>query len=556
MRNVSVSAIAFILSGASAAPAQHHDHHGAAAAAPATMPAPKLPAPLFDDLGNLHHKITTGSDLAQKYFDQGLRLAYSFNHKEAHRSFEAAATIDPNCAMAYWGKAYVLGPNINKPMDDADVPKAYEAIQKAVSLKDKVSEKERAFIDAMAARYGKEPVKDRSELDRAFATAMRNVLKKYPDDPDVLTIYAESVMDTTPWNYWENNQPRGDMTEAIAALDKALRLNPDHIGAIHIHIHAVEAGPKPEVALPGSDRLANLAPGAGHLVHMPSHIYLRVGQYNQASKMNELAVLADESYISQCNAQGFYPTMYYPHNCHFLWYTTMMEGRQADCLAEAKKIDDHVKRHDLAEGARLRPLMALTLARFGKWDDVLAQPVPKQDQKFETGMFHVARGMAMAAKGQRDGAQAELAALNQLVSDESNKSLDGPTLPGYQLLNVGRHLLAAHIAMRQDQSDQAISELRQAIEIEDTLPYMEPPFSYFPVRHALGAALLKGNRPADAEKAYRDDLKKNPHNGWALRGLEKSLRAQNKPDLADATKHHLDLAWPRAQTSSDESWAF
>jgi tetratricopeptide (TPR) repeat protein len=460
--------------------------------------------------------------------------------------------------MAYWGKAFALGPNINKPMDDADVPKAYEALQKALSLKDKVSEKERAFIDALTKRYVKEPVKDRLELDRAFASAMRELAQKYPDDPEALTLYAEATMDTMAWDYWdkENQQPKAEMKDAIAAIERVLKDHPNHIGAIHMQIHAVEAGPKPEVALAGSDRLAKLCPGAGHLVHMPSHIYLRVGDYHKASSMNELASAADESYIAQCNAQGFYPATYYPHNCHFLWYTTMMEGRVAQCIAEARKIDAHLNKQELTEANRLRPLLALTLARFGQWNEVLKQPMLKPDQKFETGMMHCARGMALAGKDQRDGAQAELVALSAIVQDESSKALDTIYLPGYTLLKIARHMLSAHIAMRQDQTDQAISDLRQAVELEDSLAYMEPPFSYFPVRHALGAALLKANEPADAEAVYRAELEKHPHNGWSLRGLEKSLRAQGKNDLADATKQHLLLAWPRADVAMEESWSF
>src|SRR5687767_5264629 len=298
-------------------------------------------APLFGDLGNYSHPVTTKSKEAQQYFDQGLTLAYAFNHPEAARSFREAARLDPQCAMAWWGAALVLGPNINKPMAEEDVAKAWEALAKARALAPKASEKERGYIDALSKRYAETPTKDRAALDKAYADAMREVSRRYPDDLDAATLYAEALMDTMPWNYWmKDEQPKPETKEILAALEGVLKRKPDHLGACHLYIHAVEAV-APEKALAAADTLRTLVPGAGHLVHMPAHIYLRLGLYREATLVNELAARADESYIAQCNAQGFYPATYYPHNVHFLWYTNAMEGQSRESMKAARTIAEH-----------------------------------------------------------------------------------------------------------------------------------------------------------------------------------------------------------------------
>ena len=515
------------------------------AAGKAASPAGRT-APLFDDLGDYHYPVTTKNELAQRYFDQGLILTYAFNHPEAVRSFEEAARIDPRCAMAWWGVALNYGPNINKPMDKADVPKAMEALRKAQAAAKYANEKERAVIDALSKRYVQNPPEDRSALDKAYAEAMRAVHAKYPDDLDIATLYAESVMDTMPWDYYtKDGKPKPGMDDAIATLEGVLAQKHDHAGAAHYYIHAVEAS-EPEKALAAADVLLDLVPGAGHLVHMPAHIYLRMGLYREATVSNELASRADEGYIAQCNAQGFYPATYYPHNVHFLWYTNSMEGRSEYAIKAAREIAKHGGCMKLTEEDRMEPLLSLVLVRFGRWDDVLARPAPAKEKNFATAMHHYARGLALNAKGKSADAAAELSTLSAIAESEAGKAMEGPYLPGLTLIRISRHDLAGHIALKQGAHQKAVAELEQAVALEDTLPYMEPPFSYMPMRHGLGAALLAAGDAAGAEKVYREDLKRNPANGWALFGLAQSLTAQDKKEAAAEVQRQFEMAWIRA----------
>jgi tetratricopeptide (TPR) repeat protein len=510
-------------------------------------------APLFDNLGSYSHAVTTKSKEAQRYFDQGLTLAYAFNHPEAERSFREAARRDPECAMAWWGVALVLGPNINKPMADGDVSKAWEAIQKALALAPKAGEKERAYLEALSKRYAAKPQKDRSALDRAYAEAMREVARQYPDDLDAATLFAEAMMDTMPWQYWmKDEQPKPETKEILAALEGVLKRKADHPGATHLYIHAVEAV-TPAKALVAADTLRTLVPGAGHLVHMPAHIYLRLGLYREATLVNELAARADESYIAQCNAQGFYPATYYPHNMHFLWYTNAMEGRSAASVAAARTIAAHGDHMSLSEAERLRPLLSMVLVRFGRWDEVLKQPQPSAERKYETAMWHYVQGLARAAKKEVPEAEKHLAALKAIAMDEGTKALDIDILPGATLINISVHDLAGHVARAKGQHEEAVGELKKAVELEDGLPYMEPPFCYMPMRHGLGVALLEAGNVEEAEKVYREDLKRNPNNGWALMGLAKSLRGQGKEELADEVMRRFELAWVRADVRIEGS---
>jgi tetratricopeptide (TPR) repeat protein len=522
-----------------------------AAAGPATSPA--RGAPLFDNLGNYHHAITTRSPQAQQYFDQGLRLTYGFNHAEAIRSYTEAARLDPTCAMAWWGVALSYGPNINKPMDPADAPKAWDAIQKAQALAKDVSEQDRAYVEALSKRYAQNPPEDRSALDKAYADAMRELHQKYPDDLDAATLFAESVMDTTPWSYYtKEGQPKPGMEQALAALEGVLKVKPDHAGACHYYIHAVEAA-EPAKAMAAADTLLSLCPGAGHLVHMPAHIYLRMGLYREATVANELASRADESYISQCNAQGFYPATYYPHNVHFLWYTHSMDGRSAAAMEAAKKIASHAGHMKLSEEDRLQPLVAMVFVRFGKWDEVLALPTPPADHLYCTAMSHYTRGLALAGKEQPDEAEKEYAALKEIAGSEAGKKLSTPQFPGNALLDLVARDLAGQIALKKGENDNAIAELQQAVKLEDDLPYMEPPFSYMPMRHGLGAALLAAGKPADAEKVYREDLRIHPNNGWALLGLAQSLKAQKQDEQASEVTEWQHIAWIRADVTPPSS---
>ena len=514
-------------------------------------------APLFSDLGDHHHPVTTKSKLAQRYFDQGLILLYGFNHNEAIRSFEGAAVADPECAMAWWGAAYAYGPNINMPMAESAAPKAWAALQKALALREKASAKERAYIEALTKRYAENPPKDRASLDQAYADAMREVAKQYPDDLDAQTLFAEAVMDTSPWNYWQADlTPKPNAAEALATIESVLRRVRQHPGADHLYIHLVEAGPNPEKGERSADRLGRFAPGAGHLVHMPSHIYVRVGRYHDASTANEKASLADESYLSQCLQQGMYPGGYYPHNVHFLWFATDLEGRSADSIKAAKKISAYTTdlRCGAIEGPRQRYLHLLAFARFGRWEDILKDPQPGTDYPFDRAMWHYARGVALAAKGQAEDAAKEHASLAELEKSEKVVAMDNPYFPGTKILAIANEGLAGRVAGARGAGDEMLSHLRKAVELQDAMPYMEPPYWYYPVRQSLGAALLKLGKPAEAEQVFREDLKHFPDCGWPLFGLEESLRAQGKTSEAKKVQRQFKKAWKYADVSPDLAW--
>lgn len=508
------------------------------------------PAPLFDDIGSHHAEISTQVETAQQYFDQGLTLTYGFNHAEAVRSFKAAQSADPTCAMCYWGEAFALGPNINKPMDDADVPQAYAAAQKALSLAGNASPREQAYINALVARYARQPVSDRRPLDQAFADAMAEVAKAYPDDLDAASLTAEAMMDLMPWDYYTSDGVAKPLTNTVTALlESILAKNPDHPGAIHLYIHAVEASDTPERAEAGADRLGELVPGVGHLVHMPSHIYLRVGRYHDATLVNQRAAEADESYINQCRAQGFYPALYYPHNLHFLWYTASLEGRSEIAIPAGRKLADNVPQDLIAGIPLLEQFLAVPmygLVRFGRWDEVLAEPKPRAKHAFATAMWHATRGMAQAHKGHRHAAAMSRKAFQDAAAVYGPGSAATQGYPADLLLRIAGHVLNSAIAAELGNDQEIIDELEAAVAIEDQLPYMEPPYWFFPNRHLLGSALLKLGRASEAEAVYRADLKHVPDNGWSLHGLAASLKAQGKHDEAGKVREQLAVAWERA----------
>ncbi len=519
-------------------------------------------APLFDGLGRHQHPITTKSKLAQRYFDQGLVLCYAFNHTEAIRSFRGALKADPNCAMAYWGIAYASGPHVNRPMEQADNDRAWEALQKAIALKATTSAKEQAYIDAMTQRYQAGFAPDRLALDQAYAAAMRVVTKQFPDDLDARVMFSEALMDTMPWDYWlKDRSPKPETEEAFAALRYVIQRDPNHPGANHFFIHAVEAGPHPEQGIPSADRLTGYAPQAGHLVHMPSHIYMRVGQYEDAEAANKLAVKADRSYIRHCAAQGFYPGAYYPHNEHFLWYATLFQGRSADALANARKtaevaLENYCGPKKAVEGPRLRHLPWLTLARFGRWDEVLKVPQPPMTNDFliDRAMWHFSRGLAFAARKQTDQASRELAEMSKLVNSKEADKLNNPAFPATAMLVIAEQWLAGKVAQARGNTAAAIEHLQKAVKGEDEMPYMEPSYWPLPVRPALGAVLLQAARPAEAEAIFREDIQRWPRNGWGLYGLEQSLRAQGKTDSADIVRREFTVAWKRADVKLDLAW--
>ena len=519
--------------------------------------ATRAGAPLFDGMGSHHHAITTSDPDAQRYFDQGLVIDFAFNHAESVRSFRAAQKLDPECAMCYWGEALALGPNINVTsngkvvMSDDERTTAFAAIQKALALKDKVSEAERDYIDALATRYNGDPSTEREPLDEAYVNAMRELHHQYPDDNDAASLFAESMMNTMPWDYWlDPEKPKPLTEEVITALETVLDRNPDHALAIHLYIHAVEASSRPERAEAPADTLRNLVPGAGHLVHMPSHIYWRVGRYADASEANVLAAAVDESYIAACNAQGFYPALYYPHNIHFLWAASSMEGRSAVAIEAARKVAANVRLEMIeaipgVEFFNTIPLLALT--QFGRWDEVLAEPAPSANLEYSTAIWHYVRATAYAKKGDLDAARAEQAKLKPLRDATDVTFLDSIDYPATMLLAIADALIQGEIAMVEERHEEAIAHFRLAVETQDELPYMEPPFWYYPTRHTLGKALLTAGDASGAEEAYRADLENYPRNGWALYGLIQSLEAQDK-DASDI-QERFDKIWAQADVT-------
>jgi tetratricopeptide (TPR) repeat protein len=512
-------------------------------------------APRLQKLGSHVFPVSTKNRQAQLFMNQGFNLSYAFNHAEAGRAYREAERLDPNLAIAYWGEALALGPNINAPMDPNNEPKALEVIQRAVSLKAKASPRELALIDALSQRYSGR-ADDRKARDRAYADAMRDVHLRFPDDQDIAMLYVESVMDLRPWGYWtRDGTPYERTAEIVALTEKVIARNPQHPGALHLYIHLMEAY-QAEKAEPAADRLQTLMPAAGHMVHMPAHIYQRVGRYADAARSNELAIAADEDYISQCRAQGLYPMAYYPHNLHFLWFAATAEGRSMLAIQAARKAasqvnDETLKAVPLLAGFRVVPYYALT--RFGKWDEMLREPEPPATSAYLTGMWRYARGTAFLGKGQIDSADQEFAKLDAIMAD---KSLDQPLFSpntGRQVLSIAREVLAGGIAAAKKNYDPAIAHLERAVRLEDALIYTEPAEFHYPPRHALGAVLLEANRPAEAETVYWEDLKRNRENGWALFGLLQALKAQGKNEDASMVESRFKKAWVRADVKLTSS---
>nr|WP_298790162.1 hypothetical protein [uncultured Allomuricauda sp.] len=508
-------------------------------------------APLFENLGNLTYAITTNNERAQMFFDQGLRLTYAFNHAEAHRSFMEASRLDPTSAMTFWGQAYALGPNINDPLPPEDRKiKTNEALAKAKSLSSTATAKEKALITALTARYSEELTKDVAELNMAYMHAMAKVLEQFPNDADVQILYAASVMNTVPWNYWdENGDPSPNIPEAKAALEKAMALNPDNPGAHHYYIHMVEL-PKPDLGVASADKLGDLMPAAGHLVHMPSHIYIRVGRYLDAVKANQNAILADEDYISQCYSQGLYPLGYYPHNIHFLWSAASLLGNSDVAIDAAKKTAEKVPVGEFITMPFLQdfastPMLAYT--RFGKWNEILTIPAPNKDIKHLNLMRHYARGMAFIRKGNAKEAKEELEAIEALKNDPELETLVATAQnPSINSAKIAYEVIAGELAALNGDTAKAIEHLNNAVTYEDELTYTEPAAWHIPTRQNLGAVLMSAKEYEEAEKVYREDLKVLRQNGWSLMGLYNSLSAQGKSDEAKVVKEEFDQAWEHA----------
>jgi tetratricopeptide (TPR) repeat protein len=508
-------------------------------------------SPLFENLGNLHFPISTSEDRAQEFFDQGLRLTYAFNHAEAHRSFMEASRLDPSAAMTYWGQAYALGPNINDPLPLEERKIKYnEALEKAKKWAANASPKEQALIEALTHRYSNDLSMDVAELNMAYMKAMEKVVKQFPQDAEVQVLYAASVMNTVPWNYWdEDGNPSPNIAEAKAALEKAIEINPDNPGAHHYYIHMVEL-PKPDLAVPSADKLASLMPAAGHIVHMPSHIYIRVGRYLDAVKTNQAAILADEDYISQCYSQGMYPLGYYPHNIHFLWSAASLLGASDIAIDAAKKTAEKVPTGELATLTFLQdfastPLLAYT--RFGKWNDILTIPSPNPEIKHLTLIRHYARGIAFIRKGNAKEAEEELNAIAVLKDDPALENLVATSNNASAVIaTIAYEVVAGELAALQGDLPSAIDHLKNAVAAEDNLTYTEPAAWHIPTRQNLGAVLLKAEKYTEAEKIYNEDLDVLRQNGWSLMGLYQSLKAQGKTMEANKIKQEFDIAWKDA----------
>jgi tetratricopeptide (TPR) repeat protein len=525
----------------------------AAAAAPATS---ETDPPLMPGLGSRSYRITTSSTLAQRYFDQGLRLAWGFNHAEAQRAFRKAQQLDPDCAMCFWGEAYVLGPNINVPMDDQAVAPAAAAAGKARALGARASPREQALIEAIAARYSADPKTERAKLDAAYAEAMGRAAARFPDDLDIAAIYAESLMDLSPWNYWEagGTKEKAPVAGLINTLERVLAKQPDHVGAIHLYIHAVEASSDAKRAERYADRLAKLAPAAGHIVHMPAHIYFRIGRYKDSLATNRVAVKVDEAYIQRFKPGGVYPLAYYPHNVHFVMVSAQMSGEGRSVIEAANKLSAVVP----ADAARvvliLQPVKAAPYFAHAQFSDaatVLALPDPGADFPYIQAIWRYARGVAQAQNGDTAAAGKELAEIERLVANTDYKAFDAWKIPAKDVGRIAAHVLRARIAQAGKDLDAAERELEAAVAIQDTLPYMEPPYWYYPVRQTLGAVLEMKGEHQRARDVFRESLARIPNNGWALYGLSQTYARQGLQREARAVEKYLARAWTGERTRLD-----
>lgn len=518
-------------------------------------------APLFNGLNGIDFKISTSSQEAQTYFNQGLMLSYGFNHAEAARSFYQATREDSLCALAYWGYALVLGPNYNGGMEEDHFQRAFEAAVRAQELSTNCTPKEKALIGALTARYVKDPPADRSPLDQAYAAAMKKVYEQYPDDPDIGALYAEAQMDLHPWDLYdkESRQPRPWTPELVAVLEQLMKKNPLHPGAHHFYIHALEASGSPEKALPSARLLDSLVPGAGHLVHMPSHIYINTGDYHLGTLSNLRAVAVDSIYTTACHAQGVYPLAYYPHNYHFLAATATLEGNSKEAWMAAKKLQEHTATEimDQPGWGTLQHYYIIPYyiaVKFAMWDTILNLPSPKEHLVYPKAIWHYARGMAYLGKKKMPEAEREWAALKSLAKDTTLQHLTVWEInTTADLVQIAVKILSAELAAKQNQLDVAIALLKEAVAIEDGLNYNEPPDWFFSVRHHLGAVLLQAGKYAEAENVYRKDLLTWKKNGWALMGLYNSLMLQKKEDEARIIRSSFDDAWQYADVKINGS---
>lgn len=515
-----------------------------------TVESQKVDARKYSGFDGYSRTITCDSPEAQEWFNQGIQLLYGFNHDEAVRSFEKAAELDPTCAMAWWGAAYARGMHINNPeMGEEQSRLAHEAADKALKALDNESPLEQALVRAVAQRYAWPAPEDRAPLDQAYADAMESVWHQFPTDPDVGALFAESLMDLQPWDLWtDDGEPKGRAFEIVAVLEKTLALDPDHPGANHFYIHAIEASRWPERGVPSAERLTNLIPGSGHLVHMPSHIFIRTGRYEEAVESNQRAIAADETYFATAPKPDFY-SLYFMHNIHFLAYSAMMEGRYQTALDAARRIERNIPPEFLKEYVTLAdgfmPTTLHVLIRFGKWDQILAEPEPEAWRLLSRAERHFARSVALSNLDRLDEARAEIEQMDAVAKQFTDEWKMGNNLAS-DVVAIARNMAEGELAFRAGDSEEAFAYLREAVEQEDNLIYDEPPGWMQPVRHALGALLLADGQADVAEEVYRADLERHPNNAWSLLGLQQSLLQQQKTAEAEALQAGVDAAWARA----------
>lgn len=512
-------------------------------------------APLFEGLDVLDFPVSTDNPIVQQYFNQGLILAYGFNHAEAARSFYYAAKLDPNCAMAYWGYAYVLGPNYNAGMESDNYERAYEAIQKALELStENCTAKEKALINALSKRYVKEPVEDRSKLDIAYSEAIESVYKAYPNDADIGTLYAESIMNLHPWDLWDKEgNPKEWTPNIIATLEQVIKINSRHAGAHHFYIHAVEASNKPERGLQSAQLYdEGLVPAAGHLLHMPSHIYIRTGDYHKGSLSNFRAIKADDSYVTACNAQGVYPLAYFPHNYHFLAATATLEGNSKWGIDAAMKVSEVTNKKIMKEPGwgTLQHYYSIpwyVLVKFGKWEKILEMENEFKSLAYPEAIQAYARGMAFLGLGKNEQAKNELSKLNTIAEDPSIKDINIWELnDAINLVKIAQLVLEAEILASEKNFEESINLLKEAVKMEDNLNYNEPPDWFFSVRHHLGAVQIEAENYEDAIQTLNEDLKIFPKNGWALHGLKLVYSNLNNVERVLEIEESLKVIWATA----------
>lgn len=526
------------------------------------VPQPPIGATLLPGLGKHHHPVSTTGSEVQRWFDQGLMLTFGFNHDAAGRSFLKAAELDPQCAMCWWGAALVLGPHVNAGMDPADNAKAWMWLQKAQALAPKVTAKEQAYIETLAARYAENPPADRKSLDLAYAEATGRLVAKYPDDLDAATLHAEALMDLQPWDYYDAElKPKGGTAEVLRLLESVMARDPDHAGGLHLYIHAVEASADPQRGVAAADHLRSLIPGSGHLVHMPAHIYGRVGRWHDAAIANQRAIEADNSYLALCRpAPGLYPLGYVPHNHHFLWFAATMEGDSATALSAASATAQRTSDEKLIRTPGFEAMQYFTLTplfakvRFGRWDELVATPKPAEDLPYMLAIWHYAQGMAAVRQQRLEAARSHHAGLLKASADPGIEKM--MVWNRYSLIHgvkIAERTLAAELASAAKDDATALGALRQAVAIEDAIPYDEPPGWHMPVRQSLGATLLAANKPAEAEVVYREELRRNPENGWSLFGLSQALRAEKKLAEAREVDGRFQKAWQHADVELSAS---